>query len=457
MLHSFSKGILIALLAVIVTATAILLPKGTSLPSSAFAIAEATYPDSAPFPDEMKYVDESGNYDYESYDKDMEVWYEERRKQRHFEEYSEETKQYYENIIRQFLSSDNQEANIVFSPLNIYMALSMLAEVTDGNSRQQILDVLGVDNIDTLRKEASDLWHSTYRNDGAVTSILANSLWFNEKIDYKEETIDKLVDYYLASAFQGEMGSDAYDKALQQWLNKQTGDLLKEQVEEIRMDPSNVMTIASTVFFQSKWQNEYNPDNTEQGIFHASSGDSTVDYMKASDMNTYYWGDSFSAIKKNLDTEGNGMWFILPAEGVSVNDLTEDEQIYELILNNSDWTNQKYVLVNESIPKFDITSQMELSDELKELGIRDVFQQDVSNFSPLTDNISDIFLSQINHDTRVTIDEEGVTAAAYTVMMLAGSAMPEEEVDFTLNRPFLFIITNPNGLPLFAGIVNQPN
>ena len=51
----------------------------------------------------------------------------------------------------------------------------------------------------------------------------------------------------------------------------------------------------------------------------------------------------------------------------------------------------------------------------------------------------------------------GSTAAAYTVMMMCGAAAPpEEEVDFVLNRPFVFAITGTDGLPLFVGIVHQP-
>ena len=33
---------------------------------------------------------------------------------------------------------------------------------------------------------------------------------------------------------------------------------------------------------------------------------------------------------------------------------------------------------------------------------------------------------------------------------------PEDEVDFTLDRPFLFLLTSSQGQPLFAGVVNQP-
>ena len=67
------------------------------------------------------------------------------------------------------------------------------------------------------------------------------------------------------------------------------------------------------------------------------------------------------------------------------------------------------------------------------------------------------YLSQAKHAARVTVDEEGVTAAAYTVMMMCGDAAPpEEEVDFVLNRPFVFAITGTDGLPLFVGIIHQP-
>ena len=31
-----------------------------------------------------------------------------------------------------------------------------------------------------------------------------------------------------------------------------------------------------------------------------------------------------------------------------------------------------------------------------------------------------------------------------------------DEVDFVLDRPFIFVVTGGGGLPLFAGVVNQP-
>ena len=69
-----------------------------------------------------------------------------------------------------------------------------------------------------------------------------------------------------------------------------------------------------------------------------------------------------------------------------------------------------------------------------------------------------LYLSQTQHAARVAVDEEGVVAAAYTLLAEAGCGMPEklEEVDFILDRPFLFAITGEDSLPLFAGVVAEP-
>ena len=77
--------------------------------------------------------------------------------------------------------------------------------------------------------------------------------------------------------------------------------------------------------------------------------------------------------------------------------------------------------------------------------------------TPLEEELGKIFVSKVDHAARVKIDEKGCEAAAYTVMQMMNTAMlPREEIDFVLDRPFIFAITGEDGLPLFIGIVNQP-
>ena len=116
------------------------------------------------------------------------------------------------------------------------------------------------------------------------------------------------------------------------------------------------------------------------------------------------------------------------------------------------------MLVHLSMPKFDISSEFDLREALKTLGITDVLDPSVSDFSPMTDDVDFVYLSKAQHDVRVTVDEEGVEAAAFTVMAMSGAGAPPdeiEEIDFTVDRPFLFVIMSDDNLPLFAGVVNQ--
>ncbi|MBP5151928.1 MAG: serpin family protein, partial [Lachnospiraceae bacterium] len=78
-----------------------------------------------------------------------------------------------------------------------------------------------------------------------------------------------------------------------------------------------------------------------------------------------------------------------------------------------------------------------------------------ANFKPLTDSPLDIFVSDVLHGARVKIDEEGCEAAAYTAIMMKATGFISDTYEFTLDRPFLFVIRNDMGAPLFVGVVNE--
>ena len=54
------------------------------------------------------------------------------------------------------------------------------------------------------------------------------------------------------------------------------------------------------------------------------------------------------------------------------------------MLFRSGWEKSKSIIVHYSVPKFDVSSEMQLADGLKKLGVTDVFDSTVSDFSPLT-------------------------------------------------------------------------
>lgn len=427
----------------------------TPIPA-AVCLAEAVYPEMAPYPNEMDYFTEE-NYDPEGFDKVYTAWREDKMARRsQYEGYREGLDGFFAASIQEYLSAAEGK-NRAYSPLNVFMALSMLAEITDGESRGQILELLGKNDIESLRQQAKAIWNANYSDDGALTSVMASSVWLNEDVSFVQETLDSLAENYYASAYMGAMGYEGFNKALQDWLNEQTGGLLEEQAANVEMDPETILALATTVYFRAKWSSEFNKNATEPGQFNLSADEQiTCDFMHKSGSRNYYWGDKFSSV--SLGFEGGGsMKFVLPDEGVSVDELLADAEAMDYMLSREGWENSKYLIVNMSVPKFDVVSDIDLSAGLKNMGVTDVFDANVSDFTPMTADMDGVCVSAAKHAARVTVDEEGCTAAAYTVMMVAGGAMPpEEEVDFVLDRPFIFVLTSMDGLPLFTGVVNNP-
>ena len=105
----------------------------------------------------------------------------------------------------QFLLTEEND-NKLWSPVNAYIGLAMLTELTEGNTRKQILDLFNAPDTETLRRQVSAVWESVYQNDEHEICVLANSLWWENGIEYNQETMDALGYHYYASVYRGDLG-----------------------------------------------------------------------------------------------------------------------------------------------------------------------------------------------------------------------------------------------------------
>ncbi len=350
----------------------------------------------------------------------------------------------------QFVSG---QENAIWSPVNAFIGLSMAAELTRGESRQQILDLFGAKDMESLRGYASAIWETVYKDDGNEICTLANSLWLQEGLTYEQTAMDQLAYHYYASVYKGKMGSTRMNSAIGAWLNQNTGGMLKNATDNISLSPETVLALYSTIYLQSKWQDEFRAANNTHDVFHAPSGDRNVTYMnKKLSIMEYCWGDTFGAVSLSLKN-GSRMWFILPDAGVTTSQVLADGQYMQMILGQ--WENSGYYKVNLSVPKFDVSSNQNLQSGLRNMGVTDIFDPAAADFSAITNDVP-VFFTAANQAVRVQIDEEGVKAAAYIEFPGATSpAPPDEIVDFILDRPFIFVITSQS-VPLFVGTVNEP-
>lgn len=429
-----------ALLVVCIALGAVLWPG-----QSARALREVRYPQTVKLPDLMDYVGEDGTLDDEGYSAAYEQWAEAVTEQMsHVSELPEGFDDFTWRLCSALFSEGE---NSLCSPVSVYMALAMLAEVTGGESRQELLALLGEEGIDSLRSSADAVWYTSYTDSGASKVIPAASVWLDNEYGYKDSALDALAALYRASVYEGEMGSEALNGLLQDWLNEQTGGVLGDAVEGQRLSEQTALALVSTLYLEAKWEIEFMADDNEEGIFHSNGAELDCTFMCSSGLYNAVVAEGYSAVCLGF-TSGGCMWFLLPDEGVSPEELLGEGLLDEL-------SEASMRRVELWLPKFDLSYSGDLAETLKGMGLSEVFKAGEADFTPLTDG--ELYLSEVSHTARVKIDEKGCTAAAFTFMGAMGTAAePEKPLELRFDRPFLFIVQGSNGLPLFTGTVYRP-
>ena len=343
---------------------------------------------------------------------------------------------------------DGSKSGVV-SPVNIYMALSLLAECTEGSSRRQILDVLGVSDMQELREQAKLIWLFNSKDDKYGRSLLANSVWLSSGLPVKELCVNYLKNDHYASTFNGDFTDNNYVTALKQWLSDQTNGLLDNSINELEIPADTVAVLASTLYYKAKWQNLYR--ETESGTFKGKNGNTDCTFNKKENKDSYiYRGDCFTAYAERL-SDGNTVWFFLPDDGKSTSDVIKSG-VTAFISSGITGSNCD---VTVRMPDFDVDYNESILEKLIELGISDCANVDKADFSALTDDET-VYLGKAVHAARFKADGEGVEGAAFTAMVLERNGEPvnKPKYDFTLDRPFVFAVVN-RGVPLFVGCVND--
>lgn len=354
-----------------------------------------------------------------------------------------------------FLADAEPGENRVIAPLNTYMAMAMLSETAAGDTQRELLKLLGERDIEALRKNANGLFRGTCVDDGLTTCLLNASLWLNRNFTYKKETLNVLRDDYYASVYAGEMGSSDFGDDFRAWLNYATGGLLQDSLNGAAFDPSDIAVLCSTLQFNAKWENNVIL-NEQPGVFHGTLYDRECTMLTADAVDVFIEGASFTSVDKPLN-DGWCVRFVLPKDGYTVDDLLRDRDTAAYVMGGQAGGSitSRYVILHEAIPAFDITDSTDLIPGLQSLGVGKCFSGE-ADFTPLTEDTG-LFISAVRSDVRLILDKEGVTGAAAIRIHYSGAGMPEDEVWFTCDRPFLCVVLNRRyNVPLFAAVVNDP-
>ena len=350
------------------------------------------------------------------------------------------------------------QGNKNLSPLSVYLALAMTAEGARGATQAELLALLGEESAEDLRKSVEEILDRLPAAGDTGELALANSFWLGEQdgtVTFHEAYLKTLSDVYDAEAYTVRFGDPAVGERIAAWIRKKTRDKIQPSEDATSFDADTIAVLINTLYLKDGWRAPFNEELTEKGVFHESTDRTRqVMYMRRKDANaTIVRGDGYLRYAMPLNELGN-MVFVLPDEGVSLNSLLGGADRIEGLLSGGDEVSADVDLM---VPKFGFQDRTDLEMILMSLGVRTCFTGG-ADFSGMTDTPAHI--SRALQESFIGVDENGVTAAAYTLIALVkGAAIPveREKIDFHLTRPFLYAIESTDGTVLFIGTVTAPD
>lgn len=302
----------------------------------------------------------------------------------------------------------HESENALISPLSIISALSMTANGAEKETLSQMEEVFGVD-IDGLNEYLYAYKFYLPTADKYKVS-LANSIWFKdiESLTVEKEFLQTNKDYYDAEVYKAPF-DDSTKNDINAWVHKKTDGQIQKLLEE-KPPEGSVMYLINALSFDAEWQSIYKDTSVREGEFTTQDGDKkTVDFMYSTEYGYIELPHAIGFSKPYADNQYSFV-ALLPDEGLEVSDfidLIDGKTILNAVKNQRD--DEVYT----SMPKFAFEYSKELSEVLKDLGIKDAFDADFADFSSLGHSRDgNIFINRVIHKTKIEVDERGTKAGA---------------------------------------------
>lgn len=341
-------------------------------------------------------------------------------------------------------------SNEFYSPSSLYFALAAAASGAEGETREQMLELLGYETEEKLSKECRDAFSCLYEDQDAYKLKIASSLWVSLDIDLKENFLNHVKEFYDMETFQENLGTPETCEAMSRWVSDHTGGLINP---EISPDPGRILSLMNTIYYYDEWTDQFPKDATEEGIFTRADGtEVTCDFMNQTiGCQGFYKGDNYAM--SSLGTKNGQVIFLLPDKGVDVYEFLESPDILKEALKETEEKEASFGKVVWRLPRLSYSGSYKMEEMLKSLGMEDAFSSENADFSSMSD--SPLWIGNVSQDTHVGIDENGIEAASFTRIDYEGAAECEGQAEMILDRPFLYVVKN-SGCILFVGICQEP-
>jgi len=357
-----------------------------------------------------------------------------------------------------------ENGNLFYSPHSISLALAMTYAGARDETEQQMAEtlhfILPQDRLhpalNSLDLELARRGEGAEGKDGEGFRLtIVNAIWGQDGYAFLPEFLDTLAENYGAGLRILDFTSALEESrvTINDWVSEQTEGRIEDLIPQGAISPATVLVLTNAIYFNAAWAEPFEEGATEDGTFHLlDGGEVTVPMMGQMESFGYAEGEGYQAVELPYDGWELSMVILLPEAGEfePFEDSLDAERVDGIV---NDLAHRQVAL---TMPKFEFESDFSLKDSLAAMGMADAFTG-AADFSGMTGG-HDLFIAEVIHEAFVSVDEAGTEAAAATAVMIAELAMPEEPVEVTVDRPFIFLIRDiETGAILFVGRVIDPS
>ncbi len=350
------------------------------------------------------------------------------------------------------LLRDNWKRNIVVSPFNAYIALTLLYEGTNGTTRTEIGEVLGLIGVDPCNAYQQLLDSLPLNMDDNTTLIITNAVWLREGFSFKTKYIETVRKYYKAEVKYFNNVPQLVTE-VNSWVSKKTRGLIKNILNPNDVSENVVAVLVSAIYFKGEWVEKFKPI----GPFKFWAGE---EYVNApgmeviSDVIKVVHGADYTAVEIPYKNINITMVIIMPEKYTDIPSKYE-ELILDALRRLNRANTRKTVWL--TMPKFNISLKTNMVNHLQNMGIVEVFTPGKADLTRMANvRVGEIWADKIIHQAVIKVNEEGTEAAATTVIVIVrGPLQADEKV--VVNKPFIYVLRDKEtNTILFIGHIINP-
>jgi serine protease inhibitor len=331
--------------------------------------------------------------------------------------------------------------NILLSPLGMTYALGLISNGAGGETKKQINKVLGCDDsgATNINEFCRKILTEAPKLDRLTQMEINNDFFSQEGYTPKPAFAKIAKEYYHTALSSLDFGSEESVDEINQKISQRSNGMLPKVLDKSNLDPLMGFVLANTIYFKSIWTDKFPKALTRDEVFKDEDGKEKKVPMMNQEHNFYYTeNDLCQALCLPYSNEAYQMIVLLPKEGKTVSEVAQS-------LTADSWqrtgAQMRKVLVDVKLPRFESSSDVELTGVMSALGIPDAFHMGKADFSNLFDLKSSI--GRISQVGRIKVDETGTEATVAEMLQgrIAGlDLIPPDSVKFYATHPFLYVI-----------------